>query len=110
MNNRFLRVSKGVFDEFLRAKRTLAIRPSSDLEGVREGEVIKLTAGNHDARYTVRAVRKYDNFADAVAGEDWEQMVPHCTEAEQVSAILREFYSPDGRLRNVTVIELMRHK
>ncbi len=110
MNNRLLRVSKGVFDEYLRGKRTMIIRPSSDLEGVGVNDVLKLTGGNHEARYTVRAVRKYSDLTTAVASEVWVLAYPHCTDAEQVLAILREFYSLDGRLQNVTVVNLVRQR
>ena len=70
------------------------------------GEQIAFLSRDDRLVRAVKGIRKYENFADMLANEDFRKIVPDLSK-EQVEQLLSEIYPPNREKLGVVVLEVV---
>ena len=104
---RKMRIKKPYFDAIMEGRKTLEVRVGyNSIKRLKAGELLQFETGHTSGVVRIKSIRIYDNFADMLATESWQQIVPQAKSEEEVLRLLRKIY-PDHKERlGVHVIEV----
>ena len=104
---RKLRIKKPYFDDIMSGRKTLEVRVGyNSIKRLKAGELLQLETGHTSGAVRIKSIRIYRNFADMLATELWQQIVPQAKSEEEALRLLRKIY-PDHKERlGVHVIEV----
>ena len=106
---RKMRIKKPYFDAIMEGRKTLEVRVGyNSIKRLKAGGLLQLETGHTSGVVRIRAIRIYDNFADMLATESWQQIVPQASSDEEALRLLRKIYPPHKECLGVHVIEIER--
>ena len=106
---RKMRIKRLYYDAIMSGKKTLEVRVGyNSIKRLKVGGLLQLETGHTSGVVRIRAIRIYDNFADMLATESWQQIVPQASSDEEALCLLRKIYPPHKECLGVHVIEIER--
>ena len=106
---RKMRIKRPYYDAIMSGKKTLEVRVGyNSIKKLRSGQLLQLETGHTSGVVRIKSIRIYDNFADMLATESWQQIVPQASSDEEALRLLRKIYPPHKECLGVHVIEIER--
>ncbi len=104
---RKMRVKRPYYDAIMSGKKTLEVRVGySSIKRLNSGELLQLETGHTSGVVRIKSIRIYDNFADMLATESWQQIVPQAASEKEALHLLRKIYPPHKEKLGIYVIEI----
>ena len=104
---RTMRIKRPYYDAIMSNKKTLEVRVGyNSIKRLKAGQLLQLETGHTSGVVRIRSIRIYDNFADMLATESWQQIVPQARDAEEALHLLRKIYPARKEHLGVHVIEI----
>ena len=104
---RKMRIKKPYFDGIMSGRKTLEVRIGySSIKRLKEGQPLQLENGHAFGIVRIKSIRIYDTFADMLAAESWQQIVPRAKSKEEALRLLHKIYPPHKERLGVHVIEI----
>lgn len=104
---RKMRIKRPYYDAIMSGKKTLEVRVGyNSIKRLKAGELLQLETGHTSGVVRIKSIRIYDNFADMLATESWQQIVPQARDAEEALHLLRKIYPARKEHLGVHVIEI----
>lgn len=106
---RKMRIKKPYFDGIMSGRKTLEVRIGyNSIKRLKEGQLLQLENGHASGVVRIKSIRIYDRFADMLAAESWQQIVPQAKSQEEALRLLHRIYPPHKERLGVHVIEVER--
>lgn len=107
MPMRKMRIKKPYFDAIMSGRKTLEVRIGyNSIKRLKEGQLLQLENGHASGVVRIKSIRIYSKFADMLAAEPWQQIVPQVKSQEEALRLLHKIYPPHKERLGVHVIEL----
>ena len=107
MPMRKMRIKKPYFDAIMSGRKTLEVRIGyNSIKRLKEGQLLQLENGHASGVVRIKSIRIYSKFADMLAAEPWQQIVPQVKSQEEALHLLRKIYPPHKERLGVHVIEI----
>ena len=107
MSVRKLRIKRPYYDAIMSGRKTLEVRVGYDnIKRLKAGELLQLETGHTSGVVRIKSIRVYDNFADMLATEPWQEIVPQVNDQVTALKLLREIYPSHKERLGVHVIEI----
>ncbi len=104
---RKMRIKKPYFDGIMSGRKTLEVRIGySSIKRLKAGQPLQLENGHAFGVVRIKSIRIYDTFADMLAAESWQQIVPQAKSKEEALRLLHKIYPPHKERLGVHVIEV----
>ena len=104
---RKMRIKRPYYDAIMSNKKTLEVRVGyNSIKRLKAGQLLQLETGHTSGVVRIRSIRIYDNFADMLATESWQQIVPQAESEKEALHLLRKIYPPHKERLGVHVIEI----
>ncbi len=104
---RKMRIKKPYFDAIMSGRKTLEVRIGyNSIKRLKEGQLLQLENGHACGVVRIKSIRIYSKFADMLAAEPWQQIVPQAKSQEEALRLLHNIYPPHKERLGVHVIEL----
>ncbi len=104
---RKLRIKRPYYDAIMSGHKTLEVRVGYDnIKRLKAGELLQLETGQTSAVVRIKAVRVYKDFADMVATEPWQEIVPQVTSESEALVLLRNIYPVHKERLGVYVLQV----
>ena len=104
---RKMRIKKPYFDGIMSGRKTLEVRIGyNSIKRLKEGQLLQLENGHASGVVRIKSIRIYSKFADMLAAEQWQQIVPQAKSKEEALHLLRKIYPPHKERLGVHVIEI----
>ena len=108
---RKMRIKKPYFDGIMSGRKTLEVRIGyNSIKRLREGQLLQLENGHASGVVRIKSIRIYSKFADMLAAESWQQIVPQAKSKEEALRLLHKIYPPHKERLGVHVIEVERQQ
>lgn len=108
---RKMRIKKPYFDAIMEGRKTLEVRVGyNSIKRLKAGELLQFETGHTSGVVRIKSIRIYDNFADMLATESWQQIVPQAESEKEALHLLRKIYPPHKERLGVHVIEIERQQ
>lgn len=106
---RKMRIKKPYFDGIMSGRKTLEVRIGyNSIKHLKEGQPLQLENGHASGVVRIKSIRIYSKFADMLAAESWQQIVPQAKSKEEALRLLHKIYPPHKERLGVHVIEIER--
>lgn len=106
-NVRKMRIKRPYYDAIMSGRKTLEVRVGyNSIKRLKAGELLQLETGYMSGVVRIKSIRIYDNFADMLAAEPWQQIVPHARGSAEALRLLRKIYPAHKERLGVHVIEI----
>lgn len=104
---RKLRIKRPYFDAIMSGRKTLEVRVGYDnIKRLTAGELLQLETGRTSGVVRIKSIRIYGSFAEMLATEPWQQIVPQVNDEATALQLLREIYPEHKERLGVHVIEV----
>lgn len=104
---RKMRIKKPYFDGIISGRKTLEVRIGyNSIKRLKEGQLLQLENGHASGVVRIRSIRIYSKFADMLATEPWQQIVPQAESEREALRLLHKVYPPHKERLGVHVIEI----
>ena len=104
---RKMRIKKPYFDAIMSGRKTLEVRIGyNSIKRLKEGLLLQLENGHASGVVRIKSIRIYRSFADMLAAEPWQQIVPQAKSQEEALRLLQKIYPPYRERLGVHVIEV----
>lgn len=104
---RKMRIKKPYFDEIMSGRKTLEVRIGyNSIKRLKEGQLLQLENGHVCGVVRIKSIRIYSKFADMLATEPWQQIVPQAKSQEEALRLLHKIYPPHKEHLGVHVIKV----
>lgn len=104
---RKMRIKKPYFDAIMSGRKTLEVRIGyNSIKRLKEGQLLQLENGHTSGVVRIKSIRIYSKFADMLAAEPWQQIVPQAKSQEEALRLLHKIYPPHKERLGVHVIEV----
>lgn len=104
---RKMRIKRPYFDAIMSGHKTLEVRIGyNSIKRLKEGQPLHLENGHASGVVRIKSIRIYDRFADMLAAESWQQIVPQAKSQEEALRLLHKIYPPHKERLGVHVIEI----
>ena len=104
---RKMRIKKPYFDGIMSGRKTLEVRIGySSIKHLNEGQLLRLENRHASGVVRIKSIRIYSKFADMLAAEPWQQIVPQAKSKEEALRLLHKIYPPHKERLGVHVIEI----
>lgn len=108
---RKMRIKRPYFDAIMEGRKTLEVRVGYDsIKRLKEGQLLQLETGHMSGVVRIKSIRIYGSFADMLATESWQQIVPQAKDAAEALRLLRKIYPARKERLGVHVIEVERQR
>ena len=108
---RKMRIKRPYYDAIMSGKKTLEVRVGyNSIKRLKAGELLQLETGHTSGVVRIKSIRIYDNFADMLATESWQQIVPQAESEREALHLLCKIYPPHKEHLGVYVIEVERQR
>lgn len=106
---RKMRIKKPYFDGIMSGRKTLEVRIGyNSIKRLKEGQLLQLENGHVSGVVRIKSIRIYSKFADMLAAEPWQQIVPQAKSQEEALRLLHKIYPPHKERLGVHVIEVQK--
>ena len=106
---RKMRIKKPYFDGIMSGHKTLEVRIGyNSIKRLKEGQLLQLENGHASGVVRIKSIRIYSKFADMLAAEPWQQIVPQAKSQEEALRLLHKIYPPHKERLGVHVIEVQK--
>ena len=106
---RKMRIKKPYFDAIMSGRKTLEVRVGyNSIKKLRSGQLLQLETGHTSGIVRIKSIRIYRSFADMLAAESWQQIVPQAESEEEALRLLRKIYPDHKESLGVHVIEVQK--
>ena len=106
---RKMRIKKPYFDAIMEGRKTLEVRVGyNSIKKLRSGQLLQLETGHTSGVVRIKSIRIYRSFADMLAAEPWQQIVPQAKSQEEALRLLHNIYPLHKERLGVHVIEVER--
>ena len=106
---RKMRIKKPYFDAIMEGRKTLEVRVGyNSIKKLRSGQLLQLETGHTSGIVRIKSIRIYRSFADMLAAESWQQIVPQAESEEEALRLLRKIYPDHKESLGVHVIEVQK--
>ncbi len=106
---RKMRIKKPYYDAIMSGRKTLEVRIGyNSIKHLKEGQLLQLENGHASGVMRIKSIRIYSKFADMLATEPWQQIVPQAKSQEEALRLLHKIYPPHKERLGVHVIEVER--
>ena len=106
---RKMRIKKPYFDAIMSGRKTLEVRIGyNSIKRLKEGQLLQLENGHVSGVVRIKSIRIYSKFADMLAAEPWQQIVPQAKSQEEALRLLHNIYPLHKERLGVHVIEVER--
>ena len=106
---RKMRIKRPYYDALMSGRKTLEVRIGySSIKRLKEGQLLQLENGHASGVVRIKSIRIYDRFADMLAAESWQQIVPQAKSKEEALRLLHKIYPPHKERLGVHVIEVQK--
>nr|BBH92194.1 hypothetical protein KTA_03930 [Thermogemmatispora argillosa] len=104
---RVMRIKRPSYDAIIAGRKTLEVRVGYDhIKRYQVGETIRLETSGDAAIIRIKAIRRYKNFEDMLAAEDWQKIDPDSSDVNTALHCIREIYPPEKEALGVYVFEV----
>ena len=104
---RKMRIKKPYFDGIMSGRKTLEVRIGyNSIKRLKEGQLLQLENGHASGVVRIKSIRIYSKFADMLATEPWQQIVPQAESEREALRLLHKVYPPHKERLGVHVIEI----
>lgn len=104
---RKMRIKRPYYDAIMSGKKTLEVRVGyNSIKRLKAGELLQFETGHTSGVVRIKSIRIYDNFADMLATESWQQIVPQAENEKEALHLLHKIYPPHKERLGVHVIEI----
>ena len=108
---RKMRIKKPYFDAIMEGRKTLEVRVGyNSIKRLKAGQLLQLETSHTSGVVRIKSIRIYDNFADMLATESWQQIVPQAESEREALHLLCKIYPPHKEHLGVYVIEVERQR
>ena len=106
---RKMRIKRPYYDAIMSGKKTLEVRVGyNSIKKLRSGQLLQLETGHTSGIVRIKSIRIYRSFADMLAAESWQQIVPQAESEEEALRLLRKIYPDHKESLGVHVIEVQK--
>lgn len=104
---RKMRIKRPYYDAIMSGKKTLEVRVGyNSIKRLKAGELLQLETGHTSGVVRIKSIRIYRSFADMLAAEPWQQIVPQAESEKEALHLLRKIYPLHKERLGVHVIEI----
>ena len=104
---RKMRIKRPYYDAIMSGRKTLEVRIGyNSIKRLKEGQLLQLENGYASGVVRIKSIRIYNTFADMLAAESWQQIVPQAKSKEEALRLLHKIYPPHKERLGVHVIEI----
>lgn len=104
---RKMRIKRPYYDAIMSGKKTFEVRVGyNSIKRLNSGELLQLETGHTSGVVRIKSIRIYRNFADMLATEPWQQIVPQAESEKEALRLLRKIYPPHKEKLGIYVIEI----
>ena len=104
---RKMRIKRPYYDAIMSGRKTLEVRIGyNSIKRLKEGQLLQLENGHASGVVRIKSIQIYSKFADMLAAEPWQQIVPQAKSQEEALRLLHNIYPPHKERLGVHVIEL----
>ena len=104
---RKMRIKRLYYDAIMSGLKTLEVRVGyNSIKRLKAGELLQLETGHTSGVVRIKSIRIYRSFADMLAAEPWQQIVPQAESEKEALHLLRKIYPPHKERLGVHVIEI----
>ena len=104
---RKMRIKKPYFDAIMSGRKTLEVRIGyNSIKRLKESQLLQLENRHTSGVVRIKSIRIYRSFADMLAAEPWQQIVPQAKSQEEALRLLHKIYPPHKERLGVHVIEV----
>lgn len=104
---RKMRIKKPYFDAIMSGRKTLEVRIGyNSIKRLEEDQLLQLENGHASGVVRIKSIRIYSKFADMLATEPWQQIVPQAESEREALRLLHKVYPPHKERLGVHVIEI----
>lgn len=104
---RKMRIKKPYFDAIMSGRKTLEVRIGyNSIKRLKEGQLLQLENGHTSGVVRIKSIRIYRKFADMLAAEPWQQIVPQAKSQEEALRLLHKVYPPHKERLGIHVIKV----
>lgn len=104
---RKMRIKRPYYDAIMSGRKTLEVRIGyNSIKRLKEGQLLQLENGHASGVVRIKSIRIYSKFADMLAAEPWQQIVPQAKSQEEALRLLHKIYPPHKERLGVHVIEI----
>lgn len=108
---RKMRIKRPYYDAIMSGRKTLEVRIGyNSIKRLKEGQPLQLENGHAFGVVRIKSIRIYSKFADMLAAESWQQIVPQAKSKEEALRLLHKIYPPHKERLGVHVIEIERRQ
>ena len=108
---RKIRIKRPYYDAIMSGRKTLEVRIGyNSIKRLKEGQPLQLENGHAFGVVRIKSIRIYSKFADMLAAESWQQIVPQAKSKEEALRLLHKIYPPHKERLGVHVIEIERRQ
>lgn len=102
---RKMRIKRPYYDAIMSGKKTLEVRVGYDsIKRLAAGELLQLETSQKSGVVRIKTVRVYRDFADMLATESWQQIVPQVNTRDEALSLLRGIYPPSKESLGIYVL------
>ena len=106
---RKMRIKRPYYDAIMSGKKTLEVRVGyNSIKRLKAGELLQLETGHASGVLRIKSIRIYRSFADMLATEPWQQIVPQAESEKEALRLLRKIYPDHKENLGVHVIEVQK--
>ena len=106
---RKMRIKRPYYDAIMSGRKTLEVRIGyNSIKRLKEGQPLQLENGHASGVVRIKSIRIYSKFADMLAAESWQQIVPQAKSKEEALRLLHKIYPPHKERLGVHVIEVQK--
>lgn len=106
---RKMRIKRPYYDAIMSGRKTLEVRIGyNSIKRLKEGQPLQLENGHAFGVVRIKSIRIYSKFADMLAAESWQQIVPQAKSKEEALRLLHKIYPPHKERLGVHVIEVQK--
>lgn len=106
---RKMRIKRPYYDAIMSGKKTLEVRVGyNSIKRLKAGELLQLETGHTSGVVRIKSIRIYRSFADMLAAEPWQQIVPQAESEREALRLLRKIYPGHKENLGVHVIEVQK--
>ena len=106
---RKMRIKRPYYDAIMSGRKTLEVRIGyNSIKRLKEGQLLQLENGHASGVVRIKSIRIYSKFADMLAAESWQQIVPQAKSKEEALRLLHKIYPPHKERLGVHVIEVQK--
>ena len=106
---RKMRIKRPYYDAIMSGEKTLEVRVGyNSIKQLKAGELLQLETGHTSGVVRIKSIRIYRSFADMLAAEPWQQIVPQAESEREALRLLRKIYPDHKENLGVHVIEVQK--